>query len=312
MRKRTTYLEDVEGVDCELTFEPVEWIDMHKAKVDDKYVVAYCVQDNDYRDIDDLLGDCMGKMYSFHRHAGHDDHSNGLEALGNTSDGEADLDAVWDRAWHEATDRLVKRVMLRYELADIAATYDGTSYEEPYQDQEKYVESCLRQDCNDSGWANIMYDEDLRAVLEEMWSEPAYFPGDKDAQLLDVYSHSGEHWSLSGGGMRCRWDTASGAGVWVPDEYLRQQLDDDEAKGKDRADQARTYCEQFLDTYNDIISGNVFGCVVEWFDEDGTSIDHDSCWGFIGDDHAQEALKSEFFDPVCKRLADEVPAEAGV
>ena len=303
MRKRTTYLEDVDGVDCELTFEPIEWIDMHKAKVGDKYVVAYCVQDNDYRDIEDLMGDCMGKLYSFHRDAGRDDHSNGLEALGNTRDGERDLDSVWDKHWKVATERLIARLRMKHELADIAAMYDGTQYEDTYQDQEAYVGKCLRADCNDNDWYNVTYSDDLEAVLCEMWSEPEFFPGDKDARLLACYDHGGQVWSLSGGGMQCRWDTSNSAGVWVPDEYLRKQLDDDESEGKDRADQARTYCEQFLDTYNDIISGNVFGCVAEWFDEDGTSIDHYSCWGFIGDDYAKEALKSEFFDPTCERLA---------
>lgn len=377
MRKRTTYLEDVEGVDCELTFEPVEWIGRHKAKVGDKYVVAYCVQDNDYRDVDDMMGDCMGKLYSFHRHASHDDHSNGLEALGNTRDGERDLDSVWDKHWKVATERLIARLRMKHELADIAAMYDGTQYEDTYQDQEAYVDKCLRADCNDNDWYNVMYSDDLEAVLCEMWSEPAYFPGDKDAQLLACYSHGGQVWSLSGSGTQCRWDTSNSAGVWVPDDCLRQQLDDaapqavwafvrntnwirgtgksyqlvtvswengvtpklESADFSDdpselyaraeaiaalmpaptphqlawgRTQQAEIYCKQFLNTYNDIISGNVFGCVAEWFDEDGTSIDHESCWGFIGDDHAKDALKSEFFDPVCARLAKEVPAEAGV
>ena len=297
MRKRTTYLEDVEGVDCELTFEPVEWIDMHKAKVGDKYVVAYCVQDNDYRDIEDLMGDCMGKLYSFHRDAGRDDHSNGLEALGNTRDGEANLDAVWEKHEAEAIRRYVACVLYDHTAEEIR--------EQLEQDSECGVDvsESLIEDAKNNDWGNVAYYSTMQDVLEKMWSEPAYFPGDKDARLLACYDHGGQVWSLSGGGMQCRWDTSNSAGVWVPDEYLRKQLDDDESEGKDRADQARTYCQQFLNAYNDIINGQVYGCVVEWFDEDGTSIDHESCWGFIGDDHAKEALKSEFFDPTCERLA---------
>ena len=307
MRKRTTYLEDVEGVDCELTFEPIEWIDMHKAKVGDKYVVAYCVQDNDYRDIEDLMGDCMGKLYSFHRDAGRDDHSNGLEALGNNSDGERDLDSVWDKHSDEAIRRYIECVLHDHSDEDTVTAYEERSSDYERREGETTAETARRYVTADAeeayGWHYVMQEDVMEDVLMKMWSEPAYFPGDKDARLLACYDHGGQVWSLSGGGMQCRWDTSNSAGVWVPDEYLRKQLDDDEAKGKDRADQARTYCEQFLDTYNDVISGNVFGCVAEWFDEDGTSIDHESCWGFIGDDHAKEALKSEFFDPTCERLA---------
>ena len=309
MRKHTVIIEDFEDASCELNHEPVEWIDMLKAKVGDKIVIAYCVQDSDYRDVGDLMGDCMGQLLSFHRHNSKEEHQTGLEALGNDREGEKNLDKVWDKHWREATNRLVSVVFQKYELDDIVEMYDGTQYEliDGCLDAQ-LVEGVLRQDCESYGWANIMYYDDMLTVLSEMWEEPAYFPGDRDAQLLACYDHGGQSWSLSGSGMQCRWDTSNSAGVWVPDEYLRKQLDADEAKGEDRDGNARKYCEQFLSTYNDIIDGNVYGCVVEWFDEDGKTLGDEACWGFIGD-HAEEALKDEFFDPVCARLQDEYDRE---
>lgn len=44
------------------------------------------------------------------------------------------------------------------------------------------------------------------------------------AVLLDVYSHSGESWSLEGDGMQCRWDTSRAAGVWVPDPCCVEEI----------------------------------------------------------------------------------------
>jgi len=49
--------------------------------------------------------------------------------------------------------------------------------------------------------------------------------GNRHAVSLDCYSHGGEHWSLSGSGMQCRWDTASGAGVWVPDQCALEEIE---------------------------------------------------------------------------------------
>lgn len=51
------------------------------------------------------------------------------------------------------------------------------------------------------------------------------FQPDPYCVLLDVYSHGGEVWSVHGGGMQCRWDTSRGAGLWVPDKYVKEHID---------------------------------------------------------------------------------------
>jgi hypothetical protein len=309
MRKRTVITEDFEGVDCELSFEPVDWLDTHKARVGDKIVIAYCVSDHDSCwGADDLMGDCMGRIVDAHN--GRDAKKRELyELAGCDRYGDKDLDAVWSKHFKVATERLVFAVFQKYELSDIVAMYEGTQYEAEHQDQEAYAEACLRQDCNDNEWGNVMYYDDLQTVLGEMWEEPEFWPGDPDAVMLDVYDHSGQAWSISGGGMQCRWDTSSGAGAWVPDKCLLDQIESDVKAGKDRRTQCKLYAGQFLDTYNDIISGNVYGCVVEWFDENGEPIDRDDCWGFIGTECVEETLKSEFFDRVCESLQAEYDKE---
>lgn len=49
--------------------------------------------------------------------------------------------------------------------------------------------------------------------------------GDPDRVVLDCYEHGGQQWSVSGEGMQCRFDTASGAGLWVPDTEARRAID---------------------------------------------------------------------------------------
>lgn len=49
---------------------------------------------------------------------------------------------------------------------------------------------------------------------------------DPDAVLLDIYEHGGVAYSVSGQGTQCRWDTSSGAAVWVPDDACRERIDD--------------------------------------------------------------------------------------
>lgn len=314
IRSRNLHTADVEGVEIELDHVPCDWLDSHSCKIGERVIVAYNVSDNDYRDIDDMMGDCMGRIVDAHN--GRDAEKRELYALaGCDRYGDKNLDAVWEKHFKVATERFVVAIRAKYELADIAAMYDGTSYEAPYQDQEKYVEACLRQDCNENDWGNVMYCDDLQTVLGEMWEEPEFWPGDPDAVMLDVYDHSGQAWSISGGGMQCRWDTSRSAGAWVPDKYLLDQIESDVAENKDRRAQCKLYAEQFLSQYNDIISGNVYGCVVQVHDLEGAQLSEESCWGFIGTDHAEESLKDEFYNPAvedAKKVWDQRLAELGI
>jgi len=95
--------------------------------------------------------------------------------------------------------------------------------------------------------------------------------------------------------------------VFVPSEYMSDELA--KMEPNERSAKAREYAQSFLDSYNNVISGQVFGCVTQVFEEGGEEVDADSCWGFIGSDYAEEALKEEFFDPTCRRVAKEYEEE---
>ena len=295
MKTRTHSYVEVSGVECETQYAGIDGTELTE-EVNGQIVVAYLVYDEGYED--DC--DCMGELLSFHRRS--KDIERGLEALGRTLDFEPDLDAVWVNHESVATQRYIK----------IVSQFDGI-YEDlkPDFDQdegesdEEFIKSALALDCEDAwSWEDVRDEDAMRAVLTEMWDDPEYHPGDKDAQLLAVYSHSGEHWSLSGEGMQCRWDTSNRAGTWVPDDCLRSQLDDDEKAGKDRQAQARIYAQQFLDNYNEVNSGQVYGCVVETFDMDGERLEEDACWGYVGFQYAQECLKDEYFAHACKKATE--------
>lgn len=364
-RTRTIHSTDVDDVEVELQFQPCDWMDMHKVKVGNKLVVAYNVLDDDHRSIDDLMGDCMGRIVDAYNGR---DTSELYELAGYDRYGDKDLDAVWDKHEDEAIERYIKRLMANYSVIELR---EGIDDEEVVEAPE--IEDWLRQDARGADWANVAYEKDMEAVLEDMWDEPAYWPGNPDAVFLDVYDHSGQVWSLSGGGTRCRWDTSSGAGAWIPDKYLLQEIDANQGwwcyyqvrdvhplrrgeryqlvevvwtqkdgatwaldkehvefsdgygslwkKAKDlagtkpsplpnqvewgRASLCRLYAQQFLDSYNEIISGNIYGCTVEVFDLDGEQVEEESCWGFIGSDYTKESLKAEFFDPMVLKLTKE-------
>lgn len=306
MRKHTIFTDELEdgteGTEIRLVYEPAT--EPLKAKIADKYVVAYLVADHDY-DYDSLMGDCMGKLYSSHRWSGQ--HSEMQEALGLNSDWEPNLSLVYERHFDEAVKRYIEKLIDTHGVAALAEELsEDYEREQDEESDEAFVRACLREDCESArDWNYTAYADDMQDVLQGMFSEPAFFPGDKDVIILDCYDHGSQWWSLSGHGMQCPWDTARGAGVWVPDECLREQLDSDEANGEDRRAKAKEYCKQFLEIHNAICNGDVYGCVVHVYNEDGEldeiEID-DECWGFVGLTWAEKVLKEEFFDPKCKEV----------
>ena len=124
---------------------------------------------------------------------------------------------------------------------------------------------------------------------------------DKDAVLLDCYEHGGQLWSVAWSRGQGCFDIARESGVWVPDDCLRDQLDTDETDGKDRRAQAVLYAGQFLESYNAIINGEVYGVVTETYDECGGFISCDHFWAAVGSEAAAEEMQMQF-NSVCKEV----------
>ena len=213
-------------------YEPISNDGVLMERVGETLVVAYLTLDNSYTPIDERIGDGMGKLYSFHRHAKRGDFAAGMKVIGND------------------------------------------------------IYGCK--------------DDDIKP--------------DMDGVVLDCYQHGGVVWSVSGAGMQCQFDTARGAGVWVPDDELRKQIGSEECKGKGtRHERCVHYCKQFLHDYNAISNGEVYGCVLHVYKLDSQeNWEHmagndEALWGFIGYDAALKCLKEDHFDPVVKQLHECLP-----
>jgi len=117
--------------------------------------------------------------------------------------------------------------------------------------------------------------------------------GDPDAVLLSYYEHGGRAYSLlyENRFPDQQWDVTNGGAVWIPDDHLRNV----KAKGltgKKRRAKMEQWARECVDTYNDWLSGDCWGVVVQTNDEDGNMIDDDACWGYIGSKWAKEELAS--------------------
>jgi hypothetical protein len=138
------------------------------------------------------------------------------------------------------------------------------------------------------------------SLLDEAWqlARLSGQVGDPYTVMLDCYEHGGQVWSVTGSGQQCLFDTARGAGVWVPDQCLREELDS--IKTNEGLDAARTKAVEFarlaLGSYNAWLAGDCYGVAVDVFSIEGDClklIDESAVWGYVGREWAEESLSEE-------------------
>jgi hypothetical protein len=105
--------------------------------------------------------------------------------------------------------------------------------------------------------------------------------------------------------------------VWVPDKCCLENISRlcaANASYPERLKVAKEYAKNVLEEYEKWCNGEVFGVIIETFDEAGEHIDTESCWGIIGEEYADEELES-CFKSTCEYLektyAEEVRTQCG-
>ena len=101
------------------------------------------------------------------------------------------------------------------------------------------------------------------------------------------------------------FDLSRHESVWVPDKYLREELEKI-ADPKERRAEAVKYAEQACKTYTSWANGDCYGVVVQVHELDGTFVEEDACWGYNGGDYAEESL-AEQVKWMAARYEDKAP-----
>ena len=183
-------------------------------------------------------------------------------------DGDSESPRSWDNMetmtlWHS-----------RYTLGDEhnyksnqCFLLDLSELEDPYEDYYSYA----------------LYDNLDESTVEKIWEKiyelyiilPVY-----------IYDHSGI--TINTTGFRCPWDSGQVGWVYVSKATLRKEYNW-ERISKAREKQIESYLKAQVETYDQYISGEVYGYIVR--DLDGESVD--SCWGFYTKELAEtEALSA--------------------
>ncbi len=294
---------DVDGLTAELSFEPscvMSYVEHKIEKQGGMVAVGYLVDDHD---VENPLDDCdgMGHIYSSHRHSGQ--HAKMQAVLGLNSDWQRDLSfRVVER---EAESALMELVRTRLQVDLVAFILECANNNGMSRDQaiEYFVVDFTGQlPYHRETWLTEKVREHVtwESLLDEAWQLARLSGqlGEPYTVMLDCYEHGGQVWSVTGSGQQCLFDTARGAGVWVPDQCIREELDS--IKTNEGIEAARTkaveFARQALGSYNAWLAGDCYGVAVDVFSTEGDRlklIDESAVWGYVGRKWAEESLSEE-------------------
>ncbi|MFH1817051.1 MAG: hypothetical protein ABIK08_04745 [Pseudomonadota bacterium] len=217
---------DVDGLTAELSFEPsclMSYVEHKIEKQGGMVAVGYLVDDHD---VENPLDDCdgMGHIYSSHRHSGQ--HAKMQAVLGLDSNWQRDLSLrVVER---EAESALKELVRIRFQVDLVAFILECANNNGMSRDQaiEYFVVDFTGQiPYHRETWLTEKVRELVTwdSFLDEAWqlARLSGQVGDPHTVMLDCYEHGGQVWSVTGSGQQCLFDTARGAGVWVPERQKR-------------------------------------------------------------------------------------------
>lgn len=100
---------------------------------------------------------------------------------------------------------------------------------------------------------------------------------------LFLYDHSGI--TMNTTGFECKWDSGQVGIIFVTKKAVRKEYNWKRIS-KERLTKIYSYLKNEIDTYDDYISGNVYGYTTKYDDQEVG----DSCWGFYGYDHEKSGL----------------------
>lgn len=303
-------LANGEEVELEHEYTPADWIEPTIVEVGNYIVFGYL-------SLDDQCGnplensDCMGVIHHHPRSRYGSRDSDyydilGLDQYGDPRIDEDKLQQIWD-------DKVMALPLVKFYISDQAIRDQVRRAKPGARDYRAVLREALASEsagdysiemqCQQAWAYRPEVPRDLASDIAERikadinWDyesacEDAWIGGDKDAVLLDIYDHSGVTLSVSGDGMQCRWDTSRGEAVWVPDKYLREELEKI-ADPKERRTRAVEYAAQACETYTSWANGDCYGVVVQVHELDGTFVEQDACWGYIGSEDAKESLAEQ-------------------
>lgn len=99
-------------------------------------------------------------------------------------------------------------------------------------------------------------------------------------------------------GFSCPWDSGRIGIIYVTKKKIKQE-NGWKVLTKARKEKILQYLKNEVETYDQYLTGDIYGYVVEETEEeDGSKNETDSCWGFYGSDPATNGMADQLMLPL--------------
>jgi hypothetical protein len=236
------HIVEIDGIEFPTTHDVSEASTSMHAFNEDKTqcVIAYTTRDADcVNPLEDCEG--MGKLYLMGRYGNRENEYEVKSQLGLDRNGEPDLDLIPEDSLRavfksQLAAKALGRMHLRlvFDLVrdrdddyEAVAALDGFAGQMWAELEDFAVADRDFAVADPDDWDKAMNILGSAVTMRDIWQEcrDAGLIGNRHAVVLDVYDHSGTHFSISGQGPNCRWDTARGVGIWVPDKVAEEEIE---------------------------------------------------------------------------------------
>lgn len=282
---------EIDDIELELNHEVCDWIDPLVHQAEDLIVAAYLVHDDD--PVNPMKEyDAMGELITWSEGVITDGNPwPHLGLLDSPYRGELERDFDCDGVYE-----LAKEILWN----DVGADSDFWAFiNEEYGPHRAIRDAYDEIDFGKYGdaipdWLETKWVTAQEAAWDELYEQGKI--GTKFAVPVQYCDHGSGTTSIG----VCSIDICNA--VWIPTKCDYENLGNADHK------QVERYAQGCLDEYVRWCNGDAYGCVVEVFSkhEDGSwesvPAHYDSCWGFLGSEYAEEALKTEFFEPMVHTL----------
>lgn len=167
----------------------------------------------------------------------------------------------------------------RYRLGDKQVDDVETFFIGLVDDQEPGFEDSLNGFEN-WFWERNVYSAETEREFESRKEKRISQGLDKYYILLPLYLYEHSGITMSTGPFSCPWDSGQVGWIYVSKECVRKEYGWKKIT-KSREKQICRYLEGEVETYDQYLTGEVYGYIIE--DEYGEELD--SCWGYYGDHH---------------------------
>lgn len=312
MRRRTVSTIDVDGIEIELDMDP-EWLDEFEIvkPTPETLVVGYLMHDES--PINPMKNcDGEGTLYTYGERVITDSNSapaylglNSFQSRGRwrSSDFELDRDLDLDGIEERVAEKVCAKIKEEPELS-AWMVQKAMEFERGFDDvvldlvqliaHGDYYARCDWSGADEEMIANhrLVYETLASEAWDELYAEGKI----GDYLAVPVYYCASAH----GPGTTRIYTTSIDDcnAVWVPDESAISNMNFSECKTyADKLAVADKYASSILSEYEEWCNGECYGVVVETFVKEGDEYvkvgDTDSCWSYIGQEWAEEALKDE-------------------